>query len=34
MVVADVEIGGRRVAVVSRGKVDIFNAVRVLRRHP
>ena len=33
LVVADVEIGGRRVAVVSRGKVDIFNAVRRLRRH-
>jgi hypothetical protein len=34
LVVADVEIGGRRVAVVSPGKVDIFNAVRQLRRHP
>jgi len=34
LVVADVEIGGRRVAVVSPGKVDIFNAVRLLRRHP
>jgi hypothetical protein len=34
LVVADVEIGGRRVAIVSPGKVDIFNAVRVLRRHP
>jgi hypothetical protein len=34
LVVADVEIGGRRVAVVSPGKVDIFNAVRTLRRHP
>jgi hypothetical protein len=34
LVVADVAIGGRRVAVVSPGKVDIFNAVRQLRRHP
>jgi hypothetical protein len=34
LVVADVEIGGKRVAVVSPGKVDIFNAVQRLRRHP
>jgi hypothetical protein len=34
LVVADVEIGGRRVALVSPGKVDIFNAVRQLRKHP
>jgi hypothetical protein len=34
LVVADVEIGGRRVAVVSPGKVDIFGAARALRKHP
>jgi hypothetical protein len=34
LVVADVEIGGRRVAVVSAGKVDVFEAARALRRHP
>jgi hypothetical protein len=34
LVVADVEIGGRRVAVVSPGKVDIFAAAKALRRHP
>jgi hypothetical protein len=32
-VVADVEIGGRRVAVVTRGKVDVFRAAQQLRRH-
>jgi hypothetical protein len=34
LVVADVEIGGRRVAIVSRGKIDMFEAARALRSHP
>jgi outer membrane lipoprotein-sorting protein len=34
LVVADVEIGGRRVAVVAPGKTDIFRAAQALRRHP
>jgi hypothetical protein len=33
LVVADVEVGGRRVAVVSRGKIDVVEAARALRRH-
>jgi hypothetical protein len=32
LVVGDVEIGGRRVAVVGAGKIDIFDAIRLLRR--
>jgi hypothetical protein len=32
-VVVDVEIGGRRVALVSRGKVDSFAAAQRLRKH-
>jgi hypothetical protein len=34
LVVADVEIGGRRVAVVMPGKTDIFRAAEALRRAP
>jgi hypothetical protein len=34
LVVADVEIGGRRVAVVTPGKTDIFPAAQALRRTP
>jgi hypothetical protein len=34
LVVADVEIGGRRVAVVTPGKTDIFPAAQALRRAP
>jgi hypothetical protein len=34
LVVAEVEIGGRNVALVTREKTDIFAATRALRRHP
>jgi hypothetical protein len=34
LVVTDVEIGGRRVAVVGAGKVDTVQAAQALGRHP